>query len=259
MTLDINTPSDNVLVREIPQYIRQAYIEINVAADSIEDVETEVANARLGFTNLMSFNSALRERVTLAENEISTARGNYTTLNARFNAVEGSIELIDSELASARGAYTTLNLRLDAADADRNDLWDSIADLITDIATTNQEIQTIYLQFQLYYTKAEVDLLLSQMATDISEAMAAVVDGTAIVITSLWEFDANGGVMHVDSLPVFFSADPTVNLFQAGIGRTLLGRDADEDVSAVVDPFFTIDPADGKSIMPVTTLAPTTI
>ena len=259
MTLDVNIPVNGIVVRDIPQYIRNTYVEINTYSAITTSIQTEVENARLGFDDLMSFNSALRERVTLTENEIHIARGTTSSLNARFNASEGRLELIESEISDARGLYTTINLRLNAADADRDALWVAIADIVSDILSINDQIAAIYIHFQLYYTKSEIDLLLSQMATDISDAMAAVVNGTAIEIATIWELDVDGDVRHVDSLPVFFAADPDDNLFQTVIGQAFMPRDSEEDVSAVVDPFFTIDPVDSESIMPVTTAAPTTL
>lgn len=259
MTLDVNIPVNGILVRDIPRYIRDAYVEINTYSAITTSVQAEVENARLGFDNLMSFNSALRERVTLTENEIHTARGTTSSLNARFNASEGRLELIEGEITDAKGVYTTINLRLSAADADRDALWTAIADLVSDILSINDQIAAVYIHFQLYYTKSEIDLLLSQMATDISDAMGAVVDGTAIEIVTIWELDGDGDVRNITGLPVFFAADKDDNLFQTVIGRAFMPRDSEEDVSGVVDPFFTIDPVDGESLMPVTTAAPTSL
>ena len=147
------------------------------------------------------------QRLINVEVEITNARGVFATLQARFDHVTGRIVLLEDELHAARGAFASLGLRLNDSDADRLALWNALGILTADVNEEvvrldgriddereflDGEIERIDTELDDRYTMLETNMLFANFSEDLTNALLAVLDGSAVMIDDLWELDADG-------------------------------------------------------------------
>ena len=179
-----------------------------------EQLRNEIWTARGGapglspeFPYLVDRLDSELQRLIDVEVEITNARGSFATLQAHFDHITGRIVLLEDEVHAARGTFESLGLRLDGSDADRLALWNALGIITTHIDDEvarldgriddereflDGEIERIDTELDNRYTRLETNMLFANFSEDLTNALLAVLDGSAVMISKLWEPDGSG-------------------------------------------------------------------
>lgn len=250
MTINLLTPTDQELVSALPWYIRELKSYITVYDERVDDIETELSNARATYDTLKLKLDSMDDATASVNAEVVAARSSYQTLSLHLSAINTRISNLELQLANAKGAYATLKDRLDAMDANRASIWIALNNLGVRITALESAIILLWDNFNNYYTMSEVDSKISDLSNEMNDMFNAIIDGSAAIIDPFWEYDINGDIMHVAALPLYFSVDPGDNLLGSYSTNGIAPRDIALDLTSVTDAFFELD-TDNETIMPV--------